>query len=47
MVYDQLPVNDVFRRVDDDTVLGAMDMRGFSSSPYFFVLHRDHSLPVV
>ena len=43
MMYDQLPINDVFRRVSDDTVLGAMDLRG-SSTPYFFVLHRDNSL---
>ena len=43
MIYDQLPVNDVFRRLDDDTVLGAMDLRG-SATPYFFVLTRDDSL---
>ncbi|GAA1482390.1 DUF4334 domain-containing protein [Gordonia sinesedis] len=45
MIYDQLPINDVFRRIDDDTVLGAMDLRG-SKQPYFFVLHRDDALPV-
>jgi hypothetical protein len=45
MVYDQLPINDVFRRLDDDTVLGAMDLRGVPQ-PYFFVLRRDDSLPV-
>lgn len=45
MVYDQLPVNDVFRRIADDTVLGAMDLRGIRA-PYFFVLRRDESLPV-
>lgn len=45
MIYDQLPVNDVFRRLDDDTVLGAMDLRG-SAAPYFFVLERDESLAV-
>lgn len=28
MIYDQLPINDVFRGLDDDTVLGAMDLRG-------------------
>lgn len=43
MVYDQLPVNDVFRRLDDDSVIGAMDLRG-SRNPYFFVLTRDESL---
>ncbi|MDX1888898.1 DUF4334 domain-containing protein [Mycolicibacterium sp. 050158] len=45
MIYDQLPINDVFHRVDDETVLGAMDLRGISR-PYFFVLRRDDSLPV-
>ena len=43
MLYDQLPVNDVFRELADDTVLGAMDLRGLSR-PYFFVLRRDESL---
>lgn len=46
MIYDQLPINDVFRRLDDETVLGAMDFRG-SRRPYFFVLRRDESLPVL
>ncbi|KAA0100900.1 DUF4334 domain-containing protein [Mycolicibacterium sp. P1-18] len=49
MVYDQLPINDVFRLLDDapgsETVLGAMDLRG-SNRPYFFVLRRDESLRV-
>ncbi|WP_210189890.1 DUF4334 domain-containing protein [Devosia lucknowensis] len=40
MIYDALPINDVFRTVDADTVVGAMDMRG-SSKPYFFVLRRE------
>jgi hypothetical protein len=43
MIYDQLPINDVFRRLGDDVVLGAMDLRG-SAVPYFFVLRRDDSL---
>ena len=48
MIYDQLPINDVFRKLDDQTVLGAMDLRGIRS-PYFFLLRRDDddSLPVV
>lgn len=45
MIYDQLPINDVFRTIDQDTVLGAMDLRGITR-PYFFVLHRDDSLAV-
>jgi len=28
MCYDALPINDVFRKVDNDTVLGALDLRG-------------------
>lgn len=40
MVYDHLPIIDVFRRVDDDTVLGLMDFRDMPE-PYFFVLARD------
>jgi len=39
MVYDQLPIIDVFRRMDDDTVLGLMDQKG-SARTFFFVLRR-------
>ncbi|PRC45517.1 hypothetical protein C6A85_94750, partial [Mycobacterium sp. ITM-2017-0098] len=46
MIYDQLPINDVFRQIDEATVLGAMDLRGIKA-PYFFVLHRDNSLRLV
>ncbi|MBB2990133.1 hypothetical protein FHR72_001601 [Mycolicibacterium iranicum] len=46
MIYDQLPINDVFRQIDDQTVLGAMDLRGIKA-PYFFVLQRDNSLRLV
>ena len=41
MVYDQLPVQDVFRKVDDNLVLGLMDYQGMDA-PYFFVLRREH-----
>ena len=40
MIYDSLPINDVFRKVDEDCVLGAMDMR-FTPQPFFFVLRRE------
>lgn len=40
MVYDDLPIIDIFRRVSDDTVLGVMDLRQIPR-PYFFVLQRD------
>lgn len=39
MSYDARPINDHFRRVDDDTMLGAMDLRGIP--PFFFVLRRE------
>lgn len=45
MVYDAHPINDVFRRISDDTVIGLMDLRG--AEPYFFSLRRDDSLPVL
>ncbi len=41
MVYDNLPINDVFRKVDNNTVLGVMDLKGMSA-PYYFVLRRAH-----
>ncbi len=40
MIYDRLPICDVFRLVDDDTVLGLMDLRG-EPQPFFFLLRRD------
>jgi hypothetical protein len=40
MCYDALPINDVFRKVDDDTLVGAMDMRGLDA-PFMFVLRRE------
>lgn len=39
MVYDALPVHDVLRAVDDDTLVGLMDARGLAR-PFFFVLRR-------
>ena len=40
MIYNSLPINDIFRKVDDDTVLGVMDVR-FTPRPFFFVLRRE------
>lgn len=40
MIYDHLPIIDIFRRVDDHTLLGVMDMRELAQ-PYFFLLFRD------
>lgn len=40
MIYDQLPVNDIFRKIDDNTVFGLMDLKGLER-PFFFVLRRE------
>lgn len=39
MIYDQHPIFDHFRKVDDDLVLGVMDRKG-DASPLFFYLRR-------
>jgi hypothetical protein len=40
MIYDHLPIIDIFRKVDDDALLGVMDRRG-DDNLYFFALRRD------
>lgn len=40
MCYDQLPIHDVFRKLDDDNVLGFMDMKRMTR-PYVFTLTRE------
>jgi Domain of unknown function (DUF4334)/GXWXG protein len=40
MSYDALPINDHFRRVDADTVIGVMDFRRIDR-PFLFVLRRE------
>ena len=44
MVYNDLPIIDHFRKVDEDTVLGMMEKPSQQSHNYFFVLQRtkDH-----
>ncbi len=39
MIYDGLAINDVFRMVDANTVLGVMDRKG-DGQFFFFVLRR-------
>ena len=39
MVYDKHPIFDSFRRVDDDTLMGAMDRKG-EDAPLMFRLRR-------
>jgi len=43
MIYDQLPINDVFRMLDDNTVLGVMDNK-LLEDPFFFKLTRDKNV---
>lgn len=41
MIYDDLPIIDIFVKIDDNRVLGAMDLKG-GAEPFFFVLERDN-----
>lgn len=40
MIYDARPITDHFRRIDDGTLLGVMDLRGLDQ-PFFFLLRRE------
>ena len=40
MIYDAKPIHDIFRKIDDDSVLGLMDLKGVPQ-PYFFMLRRE------
>lgn len=40
LVYDRLPVIDVFRRVSATVLVGMMDLRGLDQ-PFFFLLRRE------
>lgn len=40
MIYDQLPVSDVFRKIDQDAVFGVMNSKRMRS-PFFFILRRE------
>ncbi|RPE28086.1 GXWXG protein [Acinetobacter sp. BIGb0102] len=41
MIYDEKPIHDVFRKIDENTVLGWMDLKQ-QAQPYFFILQRDN-----
>ncbi|MEL7104662.1 MAG: DUF4334 domain-containing protein [Pseudomonadota bacterium] len=43
MLYDDRPIIDAFVKIDEERVLGVMDMKG-NPVPYFFVLKRDPSV---
>ena len=40
MIYDELPINDIFKKIDENTVFGAMDLKSQPRN-YFFLLRRD------
>jgi hypothetical protein len=42
MIYDHAPIVDCFRRLDANTLLGVMDLKGMQQ-PFFFVLRREGS----
>lgn len=42
MIYDFLPINDIFKKIDQDTVMGLMDMRDMEE-PFFFILKKQKS----
>jgi|SRR5690625_3409892 len=45
MFYDQLAIIDVFRKVDDDTVMGIMDCKHDSSDKsFFFILEKQETI---
>ncbi len=39
MIYDCLPINDSFRKIDENQVFGVMDFKQ-SAQPFFFILER-------
>lgn len=40
MIYDGKSINDHFRKINDQKVIGLMDLKG-EPQPYFFILERD------
>lgn len=42
MLYDRLPIIDIFRKIDDNTIMGLMDSKmDKSRKGYFFILYKD------
>ncbi|MGF1490192.1 MAG: DUF4334 domain-containing protein [Prochloraceae cyanobacterium] len=39
MIYDYLPINDSFRKIDENNVFGIMDYKNIQQ-PFFFILRR-------
>ncbi len=43
MIYDSKPINDHFKKIDYQTLLGLMDMK--NEDPFFFILERESQQP--
>ncbi|ODV89284.1 hypothetical protein CANCADRAFT_3912 [Tortispora caseinolytica NRRL Y-17796] len=43
LIYNNLPIYDSFKRIDDDRIVGLVDMKGVDK-PYFFMMTRDPDL---
>ncbi len=42
MIYDELPIIDIFKKLDDNHVMGLMDIKGkLGENGYFFLLERE------
>lgn len=44
MIYDNLPIIDHFRKVEEGVLLGMMDRKG-DKGPYFFILEKTGAVP--
>ena len=43
-IYDSLPIQDIFRAVDDDTLLGVMDLRGMTRRSFSSFAESRHDV---
>ena len=42
MIYDELAIIDVFKKIDNDTIIGVMDIKGrYGTKGYFFIMNRE------
>lgn len=46
MCYDQLPIHDIFRKVDNQTVMGLMDNKADQQAYFFFLRKANDNLEV-
>lgn len=42
MIYDELAIIDIFKKIDNDTIIGVMDIKGrYGTKGYFFIMNRE------